>query len=83
MSPAQKLERRVQVPPVQSPKAATVGLPITMSVADATARSSLSRTTLWRAQKAGRLKMVKVGRRTLVRTDSLLALLGGTDLSAT
>ena len=80
MSPAQRTHHPLRVPPPQLPKAVNLGLPITMSVTDAIARSSLSRTTLWRAHRAGRLQMVKVGRRTLVRTDSLLALLGGTEM---
>lgn len=43
----------------------------------AAALHSVSRRTLERAVKAGRLSVVKVGRRTLVRPDDVTALLTG------
>lgn len=44
---------------------------------DATAACGLSRSTLYRHAAAGRLRLVKVGGRTLVDATSLRALIGG------
>jgi excisionase family DNA binding protein len=50
---------------------------ITYSIKQACNASSLSRSTLWRHVSAGRLKAVRVGRRTLILADSLRSLLAG------
>ncbi|MDJ0391360.1 helix-turn-helix domain-containing protein [Roseomonas sp. E05] len=50
--------------------------PITYTVNDAAAVSGLSRATLYRLAADGRLRLVKVGSRTLVDATSLRALLG-------
>lgn len=49
---------------------------ITYGLKDSAAVSGLSVSTLYRHAKAGRLRLVKVGARTLVDAASLLALLG-------
>jgi excisionase family DNA binding protein len=49
-------------------------LPITVSVREAQELVGLSRTTLYALINAKRLTVVKVNRRTLITTDSLLAL---------
>jgi excisionase family DNA binding protein len=49
--------------------------PLAYTVAAACAAASLSRTTLYEQVKAGRLKLVKVGRRSLIDAGSLHALL--------
>ena len=51
-------------------------VPLTYTLNDATKVSGLSRSTLYRHARAGRLRLVKVGGRTLVDADSLRALLG-------
>jgi excisionase family DNA binding protein len=48
---------------------------ITYSIKQACNASSLSRSTLWRHISAGRLKTVRVGRRTLIVAESLRNLL--------
>jgi len=53
--------------------------PITYTVSDAVAVSGLSRATLYRIAAAGRLRLVKVGSRTLVCAASLRTLLGAGD----
>ena len=49
---------------------------LTYGLKDSAAVSGLSVSTLYRYAKAGRLRLVKVGARTLVDAASLLALLG-------
>ncbi len=49
-------------------------LPITVSVREAQELVGLSRTTVYALINAKRLTVVKVNRRTLITTDSLLAL---------
>lgn len=51
--------------------------PLAYTLADATALCGLSRSTLCRHAAAGRLRLVKVGGRTLVDADSLRNLIGG------
>ena len=51
--------------------------PLAYTLNDATAACGLSRSTLYRHAKAGRLRLVKVGGRTLVDAASLRALTGG------
>ena len=51
-------------------------LHITYGLKESAAVSGLSVSTLYRHAKAGRLRLVKVGARTLVDAASLLALLG-------
>jgi hypothetical protein len=53
--------------------------PLTYTFNDATAVSGLSRSTLYRHAQAGRLRLLKVGGRTLVCAASLRALLGVAD----
>jgi excisionase family DNA binding protein len=55
------------------PKAEKLGY----SIAEACAASSLGRTTLYSHIAAGRLKVVRVGGRTIVPAENLRALLGG------
>lgn len=47
------------------------------SIQDAVRVSSLGRSTLYRAISAGRLKVTKVGGRTLIPADALHSLLAG------
>ena len=49
---------------------------LTCTVADATRITGLSRATLYRAANAGRLRLTKVGRRTLICMASLRELVG-------
>jgi excisionase family DNA binding protein len=51
--------------------------PLTYSVKDACAVSSLGRTTLYTHINSGRLKAIRLGGRTLIPADSLHALLEG------
>jgi excisionase family DNA binding protein len=51
-------------------------VPLAYTLGDATNVSGLSRSTLYRHAKAGRLRLVRVGGRTLVEARSLRALLG-------
>ncbi|MEN2787559.1 helix-turn-helix domain-containing protein [Sphingomonas qilianensis] len=48
--------------------------PVTVTIDGARKALGLGRTTVYQLIKAGRLKTVKVGRRTLVRADSIRAL---------
>lgn len=50
--------------------------PLTYSIADVGRMSSIGRTTIFALIRDGRLQTIKVGRRTLVRADSLNRLLG-------
>lgn len=50
--------------------------PITVTIADTQRVTGLGRTKLYELIGDGKLKVVKVGRRTLVRTDSIRALVG-------
>ncbi|WP_206664492.1 helix-turn-helix domain-containing protein [Dankookia rubra] len=50
--------------------------PLSYGINDAAAVSGLSRSTLYRHATAGRLRLVKVGGRTLVCAASLRVLLG-------
>ena len=54
--------------------------PITTSVADAAKAIGVGHTTLYSLIKDGRLKVVKIGRRTLIRVDSIHALLAGEEV---
>ena len=49
--------------------------PMAYSISDAAAASSLSRTRLYQLINEGRLEVVKIGRRTLVKARSLERLL--------
>lgn len=49
--------------------------PLTYSVADAAKTASLGRTTLYKLISTGKLPVIKVGGRTLIRHDDLNALL--------
>jgi len=51
--------------------------PITMSVKDACAFIGIGKTSFWRYVKDGSIEVVRLGRRTLVRTDSLVTLVSG------
>ena len=53
--------------------------PILVSVNDAAHILNLGRTSIYALIKAGRLVTVKVGRRTLVRMDSVKTLAAGED----
>lgn len=46
------------------------------SIKDAARALSLGRTTIYKLIKEGRLETVKLGRRTLVKTSSIMALIG-------
>ncbi len=48
--------------------------PLTVTVSDALRATGLGKTKLYELIGAGRLSAVKVGRRTLVKTDSIRAL---------
>jgi excisionase family DNA binding protein len=48
--------------------------PVTITVEETKRALSLSHTTVYRLINAGRLKTVKIGRRTLITTDSIRAL---------
>jgi excisionase family DNA binding protein len=61
--------------PSTSPREPNVA-PITHTLNDAALITGLSRSTLYRHEKAGRLRMVRVGGRTLVDAASLRALVG-------
>ncbi|WP_426265163.1 helix-turn-helix domain-containing protein [Sphingomonas sp. PWP1-2] len=50
--------------------------PITVTIADTQRVTGLGRTKLYELIGNGRLKTVKIGRRTLVSTDSIRALVG-------
>lgn len=51
--------------------------PIATSVNDAARALSLGRTSIYALIKEGRLEMVKLGRRTLIKTASIRALVEG------
>ena len=53
--------------------------PLGYTLNDATATSGLSRSTLYRHAKAGRLRLARVGGRTLVIGESLRALIEGAE----
>jgi excisionase family DNA binding protein len=69
--PSETALRRPSTSP-REPNAA----PITHTINDAAHITGLSRSTLYRHEKAGRLRMVRVGGRTLVDAVSLRALVG-------
>ena len=48
--------------------------PITLTVADATKTLSIGTTKLYELIGKGQLQTIKIGRRTLIRTDSIRAL---------
>lgn len=50
--------------------------PITVTIAGAKRATGLGTTKLYELINQGKLRTVKVGRRTLVRTDSIRALVG-------
>lgn len=50
--------------------------PITVSVRDAAAAIGIGRTTLFNLIKRGQLDVVRIGRRTLVKVDSINRLVG-------
>lgn len=50
--------------------------PVTVSIADAVALTGLSQATLYRLIARNELDAVKVGRRRLVRVDSMMKLIG-------
>lgn len=52
-------------------------LKLAYSIKEACKVSSLGRTTIYSHISSGRLKMVKIGGRTLIPAESLLALLAG------
>ena len=52
-------------------------VPLAYSVADAVRVSSLGRTKLYQLINEGRIETLKIGRRTLIRADSLHKLIGG------
>lgn len=56
-----------------SPEAARLGY----SINDACRVSSLGRTTIYSHISSGRLKVTRVGRRTIISAESLRALVGG------
>lgn len=66
-----------EAPPRKSPRPAAPPLAYTLS--DASAACGLSRSTLYRHAAAGRLRLVRVGGRTLVDAASLRALLRGAE----
>jgi excisionase family DNA binding protein len=49
--------------------------PVTTSIAGTIGATGLGRTKIYELINAGRLKTIKIGRRTLVRTDSIRQLL--------
>lgn len=51
--------------------------PLAVSVAEACRLSSLGRTKIYEALKQNKLKAHKIGRRTLIRMDSLRSLITG------
>jgi hypothetical protein len=53
--------------------------PLAYTLNDASATSGLSRSTLYRHEKAKRLRFARVGGRTLVIGESLHALIGGAE----
>jgi excisionase family DNA binding protein len=55
--------------------------PLAYSVRDACKALSIKKTKLYAIIKEGRLRVVRVGRRTLIPADSLLALLNGEDVA--
>jgi excisionase family DNA binding protein len=67
---AEPAPRRAATAPSRNPAA------LTHTLNDACRISGLSRSTLYRHATAGRLRLVKVGGRTLVDAASLRALLG-------
>jgi hypothetical protein len=70
MQRAETAPHRAASPPSRSPAA------LTHTLNDASHISGLSRSTLYRHAAASRLRLVKVGGRTLVDAASLRALLG-------
>ncbi len=65
--------RSTEPPPSRS---APHPAPLTYTLNGAAAASGLSRSTLYRHAAAGRLRLIKVGGRTLVDAGSLRALVG-------
>jgi len=56
--------------------------PATAKISSAVAYSGLSRTTLWRLSKAGKVRIIKVGRSTLCGMASLRAYLASAPSAA-
>ena len=56
------------VPPTSTPPA---GLPVTCRIADAVRMFGLSRATLYRLAAAGSVRLIKVGRRSLLDVASM------------
>ena len=73
MQPAEAAPRRPSSP---APREAIAAVPITHTLNDAARITGLSRSTLYRHEQAGRLRMVRVGGRRLVCAASLRALVG-------
>ncbi len=61
---------------IHGPQRSPAPAPLSYTLNDAVAVSGLSRATLYRHGKAGRLRLVKVGGRTLVDAASLRVLVG-------
>jgi hypothetical protein len=74
--PAQGARKaRAKVP--QPDKRPDLSGAVTARVRDVIDYSDLSRSQIWKLEKDGRLKVVRIGRTVLVRMDSVLAVLGG------
>lgn len=67
-----------KTPLCSAPQRSKAAAPLVYTLNDAAAASGLSRSTLYRHGKEGRLRLVKVGGRRLVDAASLRALVGAT-----
>lgn len=71
-----KKEERSDPPPPPAPPPAVEVLPsekLAYSIKEAASALGIGRTTIWRAIRDGKLPAVKLGNRTLIRTEALQA----------
>lgn len=60
-------------PPAPPPVVAAPSEKLAYGIKEAASALGVSKTTIWRAMKEGKLSAVKVGNRTLIKTDALQA----------
>ena len=60
-------------PPAPPPVVALPSEKLAYGIKEAASALGVSKTTIWRAMKEGKLSAVKVGNRTLIKTDALQA----------
>lgn len=69
----QELSEPLPPPPAPPPVVALPSEKLAYGIKEAASALGVGRTTIWRAIKAGKLSAVKVGNRTLIKTEALQA----------